>query len=1097
MEHENRAISHTDYALWKVIVNGDAPAAIASVSGGVEATVPPKTTAEKIARRNELKAKSTISEGLDKTYDKFQKLISQLEIHGEVISQEDTNLKLLRSLPPAWNTHTLIMQNKSDLDTLSMDDLYNSLKVCEAEIKGQSRSSLNSQNVAFVSSDNTSSTNEVVNTAHSVSTTSSHGQASTSTYADDVMFSFFANQSNSPQSDNENLEQIDTDDLEEIDLKWQVAMLTMRVKRFIKKTGRNLNFNGKETVGFNKTKVECYNCHMRGHFARECRSYQAEKGPTDFTLTAFSSPGSSSSDTEVHLIVVLNESGGDNNQENDRYKTGEGYHAVHPPYTGNFMPPRPDLSFTGLDDYVFNSAISKPTTSVHETKTSTSKTTKESMEKPKTVRPSALKIEDWESDSDDDCEIRPSIEQNKPTVITNSGKVQVNAANQSSPRGPASTSTARYVSTAENIPTMNVVSAIQGNRKYVVKSSACWIWRPTRNVIDHISKDSRSYMLKRFNYVDLQGRLKSAMAWETSPSFLIIKRLMEDLLNLEEVLKEKEKHHKASCKRKLVSSISQPLQMLHMDLFGPTFVKSLNNKMYFLVVIDGFSRTPNLDLMKPYGCLVTILNTLDHLGKFEGKADEGFLVGYSVNSKTFRSSEDRDAGEVPDKGDDGVSKRSGIDDQGKTNSSTQYVSTAEPSINTASINNNTGSLNINTVGPNDPSMTSLEETGIYDDVYGDREVALADPSWIEAMQEELFQFKIQKVWTLVDLSNNKRAIGTKWVFRNKKDERGIIIISKARLVAQGHTQEEGIDYDEVFAPVARIEAIRIFLAYASFMGFIVYQMGVESAFLYGTIEEEVYVCQPPGFKDPHFPKNVYKVEKALYGLHQAPRAWYETLSTYLLENRFKRGTIDKTLFIKKDRDDILLVQVYVNDIIFGSTKKSSCDEFEQMMHKRFQMSSIGELTFFLGLQVKQKDNGIFISQDKYVADILKKFDFTTVKTASTLIEPNKTLIKDAEAKDVDVHLYRSMIGSLMYLIASRPDIMFAVCACARFQVTIKTSHLHDVKRIFRYLNGQPKLGLWHPRDSPFNLEAFFDSDYARASLDRNPQQEVVNFLAKD
>ncbi|GKA83568.1 putative ribonuclease H-like domain-containing protein [Tanacetum coccineum] len=184
--------------------------------------------------------------------------------------------------------------------------------------------------------------------------------------------------------------------------------------------------------------------------------------------------------------------------------------------------------------------------------------------------------------------------------------------------------------------------------------------------------------------------------------------------------------------------------------------------------------------------------------------------------------------------------------------------------------------------------------------------ALKDPSWIEAMQEELLQFKLQEVWTLVDLPNGKRAIGSKWVFRNKKDERGIVIRNKARLVAQGYTQEEGIDYDEVFAPVARIEAIRLFLAYASFKDFVVYQMDVKSAFLYGKIEEEVYVCQPPGFEDPDFPDRVYKVEKALYGLHQAPRAWYETLSTYLLDNGFQRGKIDKTLFIKRHKGDILL-----------------------------------------------------------------------------------------------------------------------------------------------------------------------------------------------
>nr|GEV40605.1 hypothetical protein [Tanacetum cinerariifolium] len=279
--------------------------------------------------------------------------------------------------------------------------------------------------------------------------------------------------------------------------------------------------------------------------------------------------------------------------------------------------------------------------------------------------------------------------------------------------------------------------------------------------------------------------------------------------------------------------------------------------------------------------------------------------------------------------------------------------------------------------------------------------ALKDESWVDAMQEQLLQFKIQK------------------------DERGVVVRNKANLVARGHRQEEGIDYDEVFAPVARIEAIKIFLAFVSFMGFIVYQMDVKSAFLYGIIDEEV--------------------------------AWYATLSTFLLKNRYRRGTIDKTLFIKKDKKDIMLMRI------------------------------IGELTFFLGLHVKQNEDGIFISQDKYVAEILKKFDFMSVKTASTPIETKKPLTKDEEAADVDVHLYRSMIGSLMYLNASRLDIMFAVCACFRFQVTPKTSHLQDVKRIFRYLKGKPKLGLWYPRVSLFDLEAYSDSYYARANLDRNTQ----------
>ncbi|GKD28980.1 putative ribonuclease H-like domain-containing protein [Tanacetum coccineum] len=477
--------------------------------------------------------------------------------------------------------------------------------------------------------------------------------------------------------------------------------------------------------------------------------------------------------------------------------------------------------------------------------------------------------------------------------------------------------------------------------------------------------------------------------------------------------------------------------------------------------------------MRPFGCPVTILNTLDTLGKFDEKADEGFFVGYSINSMACRVFNTRTrkveeklhinflenkpnvAGNGPDwlfdidlltnymnyepvTAGNQTSKNAVTDDAGKkTNeepanegernegyaNSTNKDSTVNPSVSTAEqIFTNDDDL------PTDPLMLDLEDTGIFRGAYDDEDVgaeadlnnmettmnvspipttriykdhpkdhiirdinsatqtrrmtkiseehvmviqALTDPSWIEAMQEELLQFNLQKVWTLVDLPKGKRAIRTKWVYRNKKDERGIVVRNKARLATQGYTQEEGIDYDEVFAPVARIEAIRLFFAYASFMGLIVYQMDVKSAFLYGTIKEEVYVCQPPGFEDLQFPNKVYK-----------------------------------------------------------------------------------------------------------------KFDFTTIKTASTLIKTNKALLNDEEVEDVDVHLYRSMIGSLMYLTASRPDIMFVVCACARFQVTPKVLHLHAVKRIFRYLKGQPKLGIWYPRDSPFDLEAFSDSDYAGASLDR-------------
>nr|GEY66296.1 hypothetical protein [Tanacetum cinerariifolium] len=347
--------------------------------------------------------------------------------------------------------------------------------------------------------------------------------------------------------------------------------------------------------------------------------------------------------------------------------------------------------------------------------------------------------------------------------------------------------------------------------------------------------------------------------------------------------------------------------------------------------------------------------------------------------------------------------------------------------------------------------------------------AFQDLSLVKAMQEELLQFKIQKVWSLVDCPKGVRPIGTKWALKNKKDERGIVIRNKARLVAQGHTQEDGIDYDE---------------------------MNVKSAFLYGTIDEEVYVMQPPGFQDPEYPAKVYKVEKAMYGLHQAPRAWYGTLSKYLLNNGFQRGTIDQTLFIRRQRGDFILVQVYMDDIIFGSSNPQLCREFEALMHEKFQMSAMGELNFFLGLQVLQKEDGIFLSQDKYVGDILKKFGYSDVRSSNTPMDKENPWGKDGTGKDVDLHFYRSMIGSLMYLTASRPDIMFAVYAYARHQVTPKECHLHAVKRIFRYLKGHPKLGLWYPKDSPFDLVAYSDSDYGGATQDCKSTTEGCQFLGR-
>ncbi|GJX13813.1 putative ribonuclease H-like domain-containing protein [Tanacetum coccineum] len=413
---------------------------------------------------------------------------------------------------------------------------------------------------------------------------------------------------------------------------------------------------------------------------------------------------------------------------------------------------------------------------------------------------------------------------------------------------------------------------------------------------------------------------------------------------------------------------------------------------------------------------------------------------FSQNSKSspdvgFKPSRDNEKNVTEESGKEGGDPSNKNDSVNSTNNIntasdgniTNNVNTVSSTVNTTGIEVNAASSNTSIELPNDPNMHELEDI-VYSDDYED-------------------------VGSDADMNNLNTfmpvsPIPTTRIHKDHPVEQIIRDLNLApqttKMIKNLKEHEEGIDYDEVFAPVARIEAIRLFLAYTSFKDFVVYQMDVKSAFLYGKIEEEVYVCQPLGFEDPDFPDRVYKVEKALYRLHQAPRAWYETLSTYLLDNAFQRGKIDKTLFIRRDKGDILLVQVYVDDIIFGSTKKSLCTEFEKMMHKKFQMSYMGKLTFFLGLQ---------------------KFSFTDVKTASTPMETQKPLLKDEDE-----------------------------CACARYQVNLKVSHLHAVKRIFKYLKGQPILGLWYPKDSPFDLVAYIDSAYAGASLDRKSTIGGCQFL---
>nr|GEW97909.1 retrovirus-related Pol polyprotein from transposon TNT 1-94 [Tanacetum cinerariifolium] len=323
------------------------------------------------------------------------------------------------------------------------------------------------------------------------------------------------------------------------------------------------------------------------------------------------------------------------------------------------------------------------------------------------------------------------------------------------------------------------------------------------------------------------------------------------------------------------------------------------------------------------------------------------------------------------------------------------------------------------------AFLTLVEPNTYKDT-------LTQSCWIEAMQEELNEFEQLEVWELVPRPDKVMVITLKWIYKVKLDELGGILKNKARLVARDYYQEEGIDFEESCAPVARLEAIRIFLAYVTQKNMVVYQMDVKTAFLNGNLREEVYVSQSDGFVDQNNPNHVYKLKKALYGLKQAPRAWYDMLLSFLISQDFSKGSVDPTLFIRRNDNDLLLVQIYVDDIIFAASTPELCDLFAKLMCSKFKMSMIGKISFFLGLQISQSPRGIFINQSKYDLESLKKYGFESCDPVDTLMVEKSKLDEDKEGKAVDPSHYRGMIGTLLYLTASRPELQFVICMCARY-----------------------------------------------------------------
>nr|GEW84149.1 ribonuclease H-like domain-containing protein [Tanacetum cinerariifolium] len=1332
----------TDYSLWEVILNGDSPIPTRVIDGIVQ-PVAPTTGEQRLARKNELKARGTLLMALpDKNQLKFNihkdaKTLMEA-IEKRFYGNKETK-KASKAYQPIRNSGS-----KTDLEDQSLDDLFNSLKIYEAEVKSSSSTSPTTQNIAFVSSQNTDSTNESVSDVASVSAASTKVHVSTlpnmDTLGDVVIYSFFASQSNSPQLDNDDLKQIDSnspqldnddlkqidgDELEEMDLKWHMAMLTIRARRFLQRTGRNLGANGTTSIGFDMSKVECHNCHRRRHFTRECISpkdtknkevqrrnvpvetstsnalvlqcdgvgsydwsFQAEEEPTNYALMEFTFLSSSSSDNENLSQLLASQTsdktglGYDNQVINSTvFSCDEMFSSESNVRT--FMPPKPDLVFHDaptVNDIVPTAFNVEPNT------------TKPNKDLSQLNRPSAAIIEDWVFDSEDNSEgepmptqkassfvqttehvktSRPSVKLvehpipaenlrkdipkfrghrhsrirkacfvckslthlikdcdyyekkmvQKPVrnhamrghhqhyarmthpnpqrhviptaVLTRSRLVLLNAARLVNtdvpqtkvqhqrptpygvhkPHSPlrrpinrrlsSSASNFQQKVTTAKTPHVNAVQGVKGNwgnlqhalkdkgvidngclrhmtgnmsylsdfeeinggyvafgenpnggkitckgkirtgkldfnDVYFVKElkfrllsvsqmcdkknsilftdTECIVLSsdfklPDENhVLLRVPRENNMYNVDLKNIIpsgDLtclfaKATLDESNLWHRRLghiNFKIINKLVKGNLvrglpskvfknNHTCVASKKGKQHRAFCKTKPVSSISQPLQRKNMTLnkaartmladsllLIPFWAEAVNTACYVQnrVLVTKphnktpyellLGRTPNTGFMRPFGFLVTIFNTLNPLCKFDGNANEGFLVGYSVSSKAFRvfNSRTRIVQETlhinflenkpnvvgsgptwlfdidtlaksmnyqavltgnqpnpsadPHNTDDDTTfevkepesevhvspsssaKRKKHDD--KTKRKAKGKNHVELSTGIRNLSKEFEDFSDNSINEVNAASTPVPAVGQIS-TNSTNTFSAAGPS-----KEELLQFKMEKVWVLVDLPKGKRAIGSKWVFRNKK-------------------------------------------------------MDVKSAFLYGTIKEEIYVCQPLGFKDLDYLDKVYKVVKALYGLHQAPRAWCETLANYLLENDFQREKIDQTLFIKKQK----------------------------------------------GLQVKQKQDEIFINQDKYVAETLRNFGLTYGKSASTPIDTEKPFIRIL------------MVRMWMYI----PT------------VTPKASHLHAVKKIFRYLKGKPHLGLWYPKDSPFNLVAYSDSDYAGASLDRKSTTGGYQFL---
>nr|GEU49911.1 hypothetical protein [Tanacetum cinerariifolium] len=1097
MEHY---LSHTDYPIWQVIQNGNGPVSFTTDTNGMINVLPPKTAKE---------------------------------IHGAGVLHEYVNQKFLRSLPSSWSQVALIMRTKPGLNTLSFDDLYNNLRVFERDVKCTTASSSNTQNVAFVSADNTSSTND-----------------------------------------------INDDDLEVMDLKWQVAMISMRIKKFHKRTDRKLQFDTKDPVGFDKTKMECFNCHKMGHFARDCRAkwnqdsrirdggYNGNKARDNGKRPAYQDDSKAlvtidgedigwsrhvEEDTQNYAMMAYSSSNSEcdleNTPVNDRY--AEGMHAVPPPMIENYMPSGPNVE---IDYSKFTYGPTQ--TSVDESDAKTCENA--SCESDSSVETTtSMPAPEYESDSDDD-----SVSDVSKNIETPSFAFTDSVKHVKSPREniketgtpnhiPKIEKHDRYGHTRKGLDYTRKACFVCGNKahladyqefkggsvafgcsngritvsqmcdkknKVLFTDTNCLVLSPDFKLPDEnqvLLKIPRQHNMYSFNLknIDPSGEL----------SYLFAKALIDEsnkwhrrlghvnFKNLNKLMKgnivrglpskifennhtcvacQKEKQHKASYKAKtdettsiLMDFIRQGIKREYSNARTPqqngvaerknrtlieaarTMVlvtKPQNKTPYELLT----SRQPIISYLRPFGCHVTILNTIDQLGKFDEKSDSGFLVGYSLNSKAFRvynletkrveeNLHVKFLGNKPNVAGKGHAWMFDLDYL--TNSMnyepvfrklifmmnilyclyglpTQLLSRAqEPRLKRPLIARHVRSQLVKLNKSFRKSLRSLKDRKkeANDAVRKEATHKYQDANTNNTSLLNAVSTPIGTAGPSIALNDGEPLYPDDPLMPYFED---IYVSPSEGIFTDSSYDDEGVTRSKVHKN-SKAHALVSYIQKQ--------QRNTHKDFQH---------CLSACFLSQIEPKNISQALE--------DESWVDAMQAGLLQfqiqkSAFLYGTIDEEVYVKQPPGFV--------DPKF-SNKKSWCDKFKELMKNRFQMSSMGELTFFLGLYVKQKEDGIFISQDKYVAKIIKKFDFLSVKTVSTPIETQKPLVKDEEATDVDV--------------------------------TPKTSHLQAVKRIFRYLKGQLKLGLWYPKVSSFDLEAYSDSDYTSANLDRKSTTGGCQFLSR-